>query len=622
MWEVGVKENKSFSLAKINRELENLKGDLTVEESQVALAKFLYANPFFAIQLLTGVEIYPYQELILRAMICKDYGAFILGRGCAKSYTLALFIPLYAIFNPGKKIVITSKTARQSRLIFQQIEKFSLQPEGKLLKDCIKEVKRPSDGWHMTIGSSEIISLPLGTSGDLIRGLRAHVLIVDEFLLLDENVFNTIIRPFMLVKQDPTKRDKIVKSEDYLISKGLLKESDRTYFESNKLIITSSASYKFQYLYKLYERYINLITGRNRDLVEKEELKHISHTVFKMSYKAVPESLLDQAGIQDALRQMSNIQFRRELESEFIDDSGGYYSAEKMFNCTIPIGEKPTVLLAGIPGKKYILAVDPNYSSADSSDHFAMSLIEVDVETKKAVLVHCYFLSKATTEERSIYLRYLYDHFDIVFTICDHAGGPKFFEDAYGLQALSKPFKKIDSFDLEDEEDFREFKKEWQQNSHILYSQYFSTKWIMEANQHLQVLIDQKNILFAAPIHEEDDLKKAMAIKIPIDRLVFQPSGSKIGEMKKMELIDWLGEGIDLTIKECSLIEITTNSTGGQTFDLPKSLANMKSSERIRKDSYSTLLLSCWAMKIYFMLVDENFARTKKRNILIPRFLA
>ena len=52
---------------------------------------------------------------------------------------------------------------------------------------------------------------------------------------------------------------KTKKLEDQLIAQGKMKEEDRYQWPNNKLIALSSASYKFEYLYKVYETFEDLI---------------------------------------------------------------------------------------------------------------------------------------------------------------------------------------------------------------------------------------------------------------------------------------------------------------------------------------------------------------------------
>src|SRR5690606_11946568 len=173
-------------------------------------------------------------------------------------------------------------------------------------------------------------------------------------------------------------------------------------FSSNKLIVLSSASYKFQYLYQLYERYIERI----REFMMKSQPSDTA--IIKMSYRAVPEkSHLDSKVIKQAKQQISARMFRQEYEAEFIAEGGGFFDVAKMDACTIPPGQHPTVLLKGKKDKKYILALDPNYNDSEVSDAFAMSVFEIDEAKQSGTLVHPYALPRSDIRKRADYIKYL-----------------------------------------------------------------------------------------------------------------------------------------------------------------------------------------------------------------------
>ena len=69
---------------------------------------------------------------------------------------------------------------------------------------------------------------------------------------MPERIYNEVIVPFLSVVENPTQRQELYGLETMLIEQGKMKEEDRYIWPNNKLIALSSASYKFEYLYKLY----------------------------------------------------------------------------------------------------------------------------------------------------------------------------------------------------------------------------------------------------------------------------------------------------------------------------------------------------------------------------------
>ena len=66
----------------------------------------------------------------------------------------------------------------------------------------------------------------------------------------------------------------------------------------------SSASYKFEYLYKLYETFEGLIKGT----IPEDKLSKAKRAVMQFSYDCAPKQLYDQSLISQAKASMSQSQ--------------------------------------------------------------------------------------------------------------------------------------------------------------------------------------------------------------------------------------------------------------------------------------------------------------------------
>ena len=74
-------------------------------------------------------------------------------------------------------------------------------------------------------------------------------------------------------------------------------------------------------------------------------------------------------------------------------------------------------------------------------------------------------------------------------------------------------------------------------------------------------------------------------------------------------MIDFVEHQFDmmnLVKTQCSLVQITTSSSGTQSFDLPSSLRRQTGPEKARKDSYSALVLGNWMVKLYYDMMDSK----------------
>ena len=220
-------EGKQITEAKnLNEELLKLKGELSNKEAKITLAKFLRHNLAFTTELISGIKLAPFQEITLRGLMTRNFSMCVWGRGCGKTFIASIFAFLQCIFNPGTKILIAGPTFRTARFIFQNIEKIVQTKGAELLQQPFNA--RPSkrnDQYEWLINGGSITAVPL--SGEKIRGFRANVLLLDEYLLLPEEIINTVLMPFLVAPQNMKERIEIREMEDKLIEEGVMEEKDR-----------------------------------------------------------------------------------------------------------------------------------------------------------------------------------------------------------------------------------------------------------------------------------------------------------------------------------------------------------------------------------------------------------
>ena len=316
-WETGNQlsraEEKNF-----NEQLEEMKGFIEEKEAKILLYKFLRENITFTADLVSGVQLFPFQHMAIKAMFETDYFMGVWSRGMSKSFTTAIYAYLAAIMNQGVEIGILSKSFRQAKMIFKKIEDIASKPGATYLAQCITHKSKSNDEWLLEIGSSRIRALPLG-DGEKLRGFRFHRIIIDEFALMPERIYNEVIIPFLSVVENPTQREALFNLETNLIEQGKMNEDERHVWRNNKLIALSSASYKFEYMYKAYEQFEDLI----RQGSSKQSDAH--RVIMQFSYDCAPKQLYDQNLLDQAKSTMSQSQFDREFGSIFTDDSSGYF---------------------------------------------------------------------------------------------------------------------------------------------------------------------------------------------------------------------------------------------------------------------------------------------------------
>jgi len=619
-WEIGSQKSRKEDI-NVNDQIMSLEGFIEEDEAKVLLYKFLRENITFTTDLISGVKLFPFQHMAIKAMFETDYFMGVWSRGMSKSFTTAIYAYLDAILNQGVEIGILSKSFRQAKMIFKKIEDIASKPEAHYLSQCITHKSKSNDEWLLEIGSSRIRALPLG-DGEKLRGFRFHRIIIDEFALMPERIYNEVIIPFLSVVENPTQREDLYNVETELIKQGKMKESDRHIWPNNKLIALSSASYKFEYMYKAYEQFEELINLGG----DKKSDAH--RVIMQFSYDCAPKQLYDQNLIDQAKSTMSQSQFDREFGAVFTDDSSGYFKTSKMAECTLKDGESPCVQVKGDVKEKYILAFDPSWAESESSDDFAMMVIQLDDSKKIGTVVHSYALSGANLKNHIFYFYYLITNFNIVAIVGDYNGGVQFINAVNESSLFKKKKIKIGCLntnfdDIENyQEKLTEGKTEYNLETHnICYLRKPTSQWIRRANELLQSNFDHKRIWFGSRAID-DNYNEQRRKKIPIEKINFLRTSLSIAQNNPAKMIDFVEHQFDmmnLIKNQCALIQITSSASGTQSFDLPSNLKRQTGPDKARKDSYSALVLGNWMVKLYYDIIESE--GTKAFQTFTPMFI-
>ncbi|MEH7210065.1 terminase large subunit [Priestia megaterium] len=200
---------------------------------------FYRANPHRFARDYLGVKLFLYQVLLLWAMNKYSFFMYIAARGQGKSYIIAVYCVIRAILYPNSNIVIASGTKGQSKLIITE-KIFSLKNNSKNVEREIKEFRTSANECYVVFWNGSKIQA--STSNDNARGLRANILIVDEFRLVSKETLDKILRPFLNVNRTPP----------YLSNPKY-----KHLTEENKEIYISSAWYKNHYIWDMFKSYLN-----------------------------------------------------------------------------------------------------------------------------------------------------------------------------------------------------------------------------------------------------------------------------------------------------------------------------------------------------------------------------
>ncbi len=147
----------------------------------------MISDPAFiwmATRILTGYTLTPLQAAVYQEIYSRPFSLLIGSRGFAKSWGIALIFLLKAALTapeshggPGFKAVIVGSGFRQSKIVFEYIEK--IWKQSSVLRSICNTSRggdgpyREQDRFTMRINGNTITAIPIG-DGTKIRGLRAN----------------------------------------------------------------------------------------------------------------------------------------------------------------------------------------------------------------------------------------------------------------------------------------------------------------------------------------------------------------------------------------------------------------------------------------------------------------
>lgn len=227
----------------------------------------------FTCEYVFNTKIFPFQHAILKELWTKPFPMLIAGRGASKSFTLGLYAMIRALLCQGCKIVIVGAAFRQAKVVFEYCEKFwanapvlrDLCGTGKGFANRDQGPRRDVDRCEMIIGDSVITALPLGDGGK-IRGQRANYILADEFSSIPLSIFETVVRGFGSVNQDPVMaaeremRVAVLKRLGYWSEEQ--EEDYKKGYSGNQCVVAGTADYGFMHFAKYWKRYKTIIESR------------------------------------------------------------------------------------------------------------------------------------------------------------------------------------------------------------------------------------------------------------------------------------------------------------------------------------------------------------------------
>lgn len=578
----------------------------------------------YTCKVLFNIDIAPFQQAVLWQMWHHQFPLMVANRGFGKSFMLALYLMLRAIFTPGIKIVVVGAAFRQAKVIFEYAD--WLYKQSKILpslyddgtKDKRKGPRRDIDRCEINLGDSKITFLPLGDGGT-IRGFRSQITVVDEFAIVPKEVFENVVAGFGSVSMSPIEKMKDEARKDYLRQQGLeVEETDDSLgLKGNQLIIAGTAYYAFNHFHDYWLRYKNIIESRGDphrleevfDGAIPDDFNWKDFCVIRIPWTLVPKGYLDTKQISRSKATQHSTSFLMEYEACFSADSKGYFKRSLIDSCTITTGrpiDLPgvgivnfTSVLVGDPNKRYVIAVDP----ASEVDNLCIAVIELWQGHRRLVYMwttnkakHRLRLKKGITKNQNYFedcarkVRDVMKVFPCERLIVDSQGG------GYVLAENWRDTAKL----VEGEQPIWEIIEEGKEKEtdnfpglHILeFATFAKAEWVAEANTGLKKDMEDKALLFP----RYDTIALFDSYEQDKENSLIDPDEPEADLL--YDTLEACAEEIRMMYDELASIEHTrTAATGRDRWDTPETLKGGGKRERQRKDRYTALLMANMAAR-------------------------
>jgi len=347
------------------------------------IAYYRYYMDEFAINVL-GLNLYPFQRVILRAMGRNQFSMFIACRGLGKSWLTAVFFICSAILYPNIKCGVASGNFRQAKNVIVQKIQGELAKNENIKREIQFPIKVTGDECCVTFkNGSEIraISVDQRTGGDGARSWRFNYLIIDEARLVKDSIIEEILIPMTKTKREVA------------IKQGVS--------EKGKIIYITSAYLKISPLYSRFKHHYE-------QMVKGDEKYYVCALPYQVGVSA---GIFDEDDITSELDKpsMTTDRYTYEYLGQFVGSSNeSYYPYEITAPCRTSIRgelEQPKKTTA-----KYIITHDVALSDARGADNACSHVIKLTQKANgslKKSIVYTKVVGGMTLPEQRDFLREL-----------------------------------------------------------------------------------------------------------------------------------------------------------------------------------------------------------------------
>jgi len=455
------------------------------------------------------------QRLVLKSRWTHNFEIDIFTRGGGKTFMDALTGSLQALLYPGQRIGFIAPSFRQSKMMWQELEK--LVEISPVFQESVAHgpSTTPEKCWLKLKSApgkvgSVIEALPMGVDGSKIRGARYFYVLADELAQINKDVLDIVVGGFLATKQNPMKQVKKTRRLNALLAAGKItrQQYDQEMGTGNVFIGSSTAFYQYNHLWERVQNLIEQIWAEKQRLIRRG-LPH-EHLVAKggpLNQGQIParylsdgknalcafawwdmsEGFMDMPTIRRQRQTMSDYQFLMEFCCYFPPDSEGFFRRSLLDAARAHNSFGPA--LYPRQGVDYVMGIDP----ARSGDNLAISLYEVDFDLRLIRLVRVFTYNNEPFPKVHQEIRKIIRQFQVRWIKMDAGGGGTTLRDLLADQRSCPPGEKL--ILEKDNDDHRALTGERLLAPLVQFSCY---DWVRDTNEALRSALEHGRMQIAA----------------------------------------------------------------------------------------------------------------------------
>ena len=370
-----------------------------------------------------GIRLHLYQAIILYMMGICQLCVIVACRAAAKSFIISIYACCICIIKPYSKVVISSATKGQSKLIISDKISKELRDKYPMLAKEIISIKTGQDEAVVKFRSGSEIKVV--TASDNGRGNRSNILVREEFRQMNKQIDDSVLSPFQIIRQAPY-------VAEYADVKGAVDEAVDIY-------ISSSWLDNGHWMWNLVDQaYDDMLSGGTSVLLAFDEAVVLKHGIKSLTQ------------LRKEKKKQDDLTWRIEFLNERVKENVSAYFTYLMLqqnqvlkkpfyprnNIDVRLGKKNKFDIPKQKGEIRVVSCDMAFIENKKNDNsiftcarlipeytrYTRGSDDTDVEISNGYRVKCHFMQSVqggNTLKQALRIRQLFEDFQSDYIVLD-----------------------------------------------------------------------------------------------------------------------------------------------------------------------------------------------------------